>query len=316
MSEATRQLIMQTAERLGYFSMDQIRSLRAEYILPYPTEKKRFILVQTEQSVCYSRMLLEGLHNRFASFGHLIEIRMLPSSIQEADMPRWVEQSGLVYVDGLFIAPSIVPGAWEPVLFQLPVPKILLNFPPPGTRIDSVIWDIYEASYQSVAYLHSIGHRNIMYVGDTDSKRGFILRWQAFQQAMKVFGMDVDPVVHSTGERKDRKLWLDQLQRKLMHYAPSALLCGIDEEVSDVYQLCSQLHIRIPDQLSIVALLNEQPNSLPLFTRPHLSIWETGYRAADRMLWRIANPTLPYEHTRIQGEFIVGRTTAAVLGDA
>ncbi|WP_158606572.1 hypothetical protein [Paenibacillus ginsengarvi] len=33
-------------------------------------------------------------------------------------------------------------------------------------------------------------------------------------------------------------------------------------------------------------------------------------RAADRMLWRIANSSLPYEHIRIQGELRIGRTTA------
>jgi LacI family transcriptional regulator len=45
---------------------------------------------------------------------------------------------------------------------------------------------------------------------------------------------------------------------------------------------------------------------------PLLAIRETGYRAADRMLWRIANPSLPYEHIRIQGELKIGSTTASL----
>jgi LacI family transcriptional regulator len=238
---------------------------------------------------------------------------MLPRTIAESDMLEWAEQRGLEYADGLFITPSIVPVAWEPILFGLAVPKILLNFPPSGTRMDSVVWDIYEASFQSVAYLHSIGHRNIMYVGDTDAKRGFILRWQAFQQAMKKFGLEVDPSAHSIGEHSNKSSWLQELRSQILHYRPSAILCGIDEEVPDIVSLCEQLDLHIPEQLSLVALLNEQPDSLPLFTRPLLSIRATGYRAADRMLWRIANPTLPYEHTRIQGDFEVGNTTAPPL---
>ncbi|MBP1967604.1 hypothetical protein [Paenibacillus aceris] len=45
--------------------------------------------------------------------------------------------------------------------------------------------------------------------------------------------------------------------------------------------------------------------------RPQLAIRESGYRAADRMLWRIANPHLPYEHVRLQGDFFMGSTLSA-----
>ena len=161
MSETTRQLIVETAEKLSYFTKDQIRSLRAERIISYPIERKRFLLVQTEQSVSYNYLLFEGLYERFASFGHHIETSMLPTSIRETEMSDWLEEHGLEFADGLFITPSIVPKAWEPALFRLPIPKILLSFPPLGTKVDSVIWDIYEATYQAVAYLRSIGHHYV-----------------------------------------------------------------------------------------------------------------------------------------------------------
>ncbi|OPA80943.1 hypothetical protein BVG16_00935 [Paenibacillus selenitireducens] len=311
MSETTRQLIVETAEKLGYFTKDQIRSLRAERIISYPIERKRFLLVQTEQSVSYNRLLFEGLYERFASFGHQIETCMLPTSIRETEMSDWLEEHGLEFADGLFIAPSIVPKAWEPALFRLSIPKILLSFPPLGTKVDSVIWDIYEATYQAVAYLRSIGHHRIMYVGDTHYQRGFILRWQAFLHAMNEFHIEVDPDVHSISQRNTHPEWLDELRNKLIHYAPTAIICGVNEEVATVYQLCTELQLNIPQDISLIGILNEQPEQLPLFTRPLLSIREAGYRAADRMLWRIANPALPYEHIRIQGELFIGSTTAA-----
>jgi len=311
MSESTRQLIVETSEKLGYFTKDQIRSLRAERIVSYPMERMRFLLIQTEQSVGYNRLLLEGLHERFASFGHHIETCMLPGAIRETEMHDWIEVKGLEFADGLFIAPSIVPKAWEPALLRLSIPRILLSYPPLGTRVDSVIWDIYEATYQAVAYLQSIGHHRIMYVGDTHSQRGYILRWQAFLHAMNEFHTEVDPIVHSTSERSTHPQWLEELSDRLVHYAPTAIICGVDGEVAAVYQLCTKLQLNIPQDISIIGIMNEQQEQLPLFTRPLLSIRETGYRAADRMLWRIANPTLPYEHIRIQGELFIGSTTAA-----
>ncbi|MFH5184262.1 LacI family DNA-binding transcriptional regulator [Paenibacillus sp. TAB 01] len=129
MSEATRQLIVLTAEKLGYYTKDQIRSLKLERIAPYPVERQRFLLVQTEESVSYNRLLLEGLHQRFASFGHQLEPVVLPKTIGGKAMPGWLEEHGVHYADGIFIAPSIVPKAWEAPLFQLPLPRILLSFP-------------------------------------------------------------------------------------------------------------------------------------------------------------------------------------------
>jgi LacI family transcriptional regulator len=311
MSEITRQLIVQTAEKLGYFTKEQILSLRADRIIPYPLERKRFLLLQSTQSVNFYNLLLQGLRERFASLGHHIELLTLPSGIKEKAMSEWIERQGLEFADGLFIAPSIFPFEWEPKLLQLQVPKILLSYPPLGTKVDSVIWDIYEATFQAVAYLRSIGHTNIMYVGDTHRQRGYILRWQAFLHAMNEFRVQVDPSAHSISNRFSDTNWLEKLGEKLVRYAPTAIICGIDGEVPSVYQLCLQLGLRIPDDISMIGLLNEQPDSLPPFTMPLLAIRETGYRAADRMLWRIANPALPYEHIRIQGELRIGGTTAA-----
>lgn len=311
MSEATRQLIVHTAEKLGYYTMDQIRSLRLERIAPYPNERKRFLLVQTAESVAYNRLLLQGLQDRFFSFGHRIELLMLPQKIKKEHMNDWIEESGMAYADGIFIAPSIVPKAWESALFGLQLPRILLSFPPPGVKIDSVIWDIYEATFQAVTYLRSLGHERIMYVGDIHLQRGFILRWQAFCHAMNMLGVEIDPSMHSIGERTNQAQWREELLQQMEHFKPSAIICGIDHEVPVVYELCNELQWRVPEDISLVGLLNEQSESLPSFTRPLLSIRETGYRAADRMLWRIANPTLPFEHIRIQGDFFVGSTTSA-----
>ncbi|WP_127579895.1 LacI family DNA-binding transcriptional regulator [Paenibacillus koleovorans] len=313
MAESTRKLILATAEKLGYFSMEQIRSLKAELIPPYPHERKRFLLVQTEESVSYNKLMLEGLHERFASFGHRIELCRLPKDVGLPAIPRWVESSGMAYADGLFLAPSIVPRAWEAPILQLDTPKILLNFPPAGSRVDSVIWDIYEATYQAVAYLYGIGHRRILYTGDTYGQRGFILRWQAFQQAMREFGIAVDTQGHSISRRETGGLWLDELNGLIRANRPTAILCGISNEVEPVFRLLGSLGLRVPKDVSFVGMPNEQPGGLPLLTRPLLSIRETGYRAADRMLWRLANPTLPFEHTRIQGDFYIGETTRGLV---
>lgn len=309
MSESTRQLIMNTTERLGYYTREQLRSLKLERIEAYPSERLRFLLVHTREAIGSLQPLLEGLRNRFTAFGHRIEPVALPKEIPESGMEKWIGEQGLEYADGIFIAPSITPSAWETCLFRLRLPRILLNFPPPGLRLDSTVWDVYEAAYQAAAYLIEQGHRKLMYVGDIRAQRGYLLRWQAFCHALNAYGLDADPGMHSISDRTYAP-WEREVKLLLEKLNPSALLCGVHQEVETVYRICGELGLKVPADLSMIGFLNEQPSGLPDFTRPLLPVRETGYRAADRMLWRIANPMLPYEHIRIQGELHVGATTA------
>ncbi|RKN65494.1 LacI family DNA-binding transcriptional regulator [Paenibacillus ginsengarvi] len=311
MSEQTRSEVMKLAKEKGYWTKDQKRALHYENITPYPVLQRRFLLVQNVYSLNFNRLLLEGLHERFKEFGHRVEPVLLPPSLKERDFADWAEASEFQYAEGLFIAPRMGYETVENKLLQLPIPRLLLNYPPPESRLDSVIWDVHEAMHQSVRHLLRLGHKRIMYVGDESGQRGFALRWLAFAEAMRAGGETVDVSRHCT-VRKAGRQWLDDFEMRFRREKPTAIICGLDEEAAAVYDALRGMGVDVPGQCSFVAFLNEASDKLPGCSRPKLLIRETGYRAADRMLWRIANPHMPFEHIRLRGEFYAGRTTAAV----
>lgn len=312
MSERTRADVLELARRLGYHTRGQMESLATDGVSLFPQAKRRFLLLLCEASLNYNALLCEGLRERFQEFGHTVEALVLPERWTEREFDNWIKDSGVRYADGIFIAPRLYPSQWEDRLLALPVPRILLNFPPPEARVDSVIWDVYEAVFQAVRYMGRQGHRRILYVGDIRGQRGYILRWQAFREAMEelVPGQEVLPVRHGTAARDGSLSWLDPICRLIAEERPTAILCGIDEETPHVFRALDSLGMQVPEQCSVMALANTQHPQLPLITRPMLLIRETGYRAADRMLWRIANPHLPYEHIRLRGEILDGLTVA------
>ncbi|MDR6553816.1 LacI family DNA-binding transcriptional regulator [Paenibacillus qinlingensis] len=307
MSEQTRSEVFKLARELGYMTKDQKVTLQQDLISPYPVVQRRFVLVQNKQSLNFNRLLLQGLHERFMEFGHTVQPLLIPPKLKPSQFNDWAEEQGLLYAEGVFIAPRMNFDLLEQKLLELQIPRILLNFPPPESKVDSVIWDVYEAVYQAVRRLVRMGHRNILYVGDTKDQRGFVIRWQAFTEAMKEAGVNVDPTDHAI-ERDGSEGWLHDFERKYQLHQPTAVICGIDEEAAPVYHTLRRLGVNVPQQCSLVALLNEQIDTLPLCSRPQLPIREAGYRAADRMLWRIANPHLPFEHVRLQGDFFMGST--------
>ncbi|ANE45822.1 hypothetical protein SY83_05365 [Paenibacillus swuensis] len=307
MSEQTRSEVFKLARELGYLTKDQRQTLQLERVSPYPLIQRRFLLVQNKQSLNFNRLLLQGLHERFMEFGHTVQPLVIPPQLKVSQFGRWAEEQGVLLAEGLFIAPRMSDDEMERQLLNLPLPRILLNFPPPEAKVDSVIWDAYEAIHQAVRTLLRLGHTRIMYVGDIYNQRGFVLRWQAFHEAMRDAGMSVRSEEHGI-HRDDDQEWLSRFETVFRTYRPTAVVCGLDDEAELVYHALLRMGVSVPQQCSFMALLNEQRDTLPLCSRPQLLIRETGYRAADRMLWRIANPHLPYEHVRLQGSFIAGST--------
>ena len=303
MSEETRSRIARTAYLRGYLTVAQARELASRGIAPYPTFQLRFVLIQSRQSANYNQMLFGGLQQRLELLAHRLECHTLDAHLSDRAFWDWLEETNLPTADGLFIAPRLVSDTMERKLFALPIPKVLINYPKPLSAIDSVIWDVYEAVCLAVHQLVRLGHTRIMYVGDMDSQRGYIRRWQAFQEMMGEHGLAC--------AREDQLAggWdVAVLQERLEHSRPTALIVGIDEEIGRLLRSLDELNYQVPEQVSVIGLANGPVPSCPLLSRPELLIRETGYRAADRLLWRLANPSEPWEHIRIAGPFHEGGT--------
>lgn len=303
MSEQTRSDVFRLARELGYLTKAQANAFAYERISPYPVVQRRFVLLHTQQSLNFNRLLLDGLHDRFTEFGHRVDPVLIPPELRPDDFDEWAERTGLGYAEGAFIAPRMASAELERRLLALPVPRMLLNFPPHEVNVDSVIWDVEEAVHQSVMHLRRAGHSRILYVGNVVSQRGFRLRWKAFLEAA---GDDAPLAYTPEQETFDAAAFL----RTYRELRPSAIVCAIDELAAPLYRALSEAGVRVPRDCSLVGIVNEQTDDLPLLTRPLLPIKACGFRAADRMLWRIANPSAPYEHIRVRGGFYAGGTTA------
>ncbi|MDF2958551.1 MAG: LacI family transcriptional regulator [Paenibacillus sp.] len=311
MSEHTRHEVFELAQKLGYFTKEQERSLLYEGIPVFPAKSRRFIFAAAADLLLISplhRQLFKGLQERLSELGHKVEAVDIPLNLDNGiPFEQWLEQHGVLYADGIFITP-VVPVPIEAKLLALPIPRVLLNFPPAGVLADSIIWDVYDAVQQSVQYLVNMGHERIMYIGNTIQARGYKLRWQAFNEAISEAGLRTSPEDHMTETYKELDAWMAKFKQIFRRIRPTALLCTIDKDLSWIYYACSTMGIQIPGDCSIISLETAEDSFIPNVSRPNLLIKETGYRAADRMLWRIANPHLPCEHIRLRGGFYKGET--------
>lgn len=310
MSEETRAHVLRTAKQLGYRTREKAHSLAAERI-PLYTEKPRLfkMIVPSRAGTANTliHQLLTGIQETLSEFRHTLELVVaLDYSEQTERFEQWADKHHLIYADGLFVSP-LLESAFERRLLALPVPKILLNFPPKPASADSVIWDVGTAIRQSVDHLLACGHRRILFVGATRPHRGFRLRWRSFMEAMEDAGITVALEEHVTGTLS-KEDWISQVTDKLHSMRATAILSAINHDLAWIYHACSLLGKRIPNDYSLISLENSLNEWLPSLSRPLLPVRETGVRAGERMLWRLANPRAPYEHTMLQGQFFSGDT--------
>jgi LacI family transcriptional regulator len=309
MSLETRTAVLELAEKKGYMTREQKESTLFEHTSLMSLQPRRFLMVLEDGQPSLHNVQLElmkGLNERYHGTSSRVSPIFIPAKLVTKEaFDEWAEESGVIYADGVFI-PPMIPQDMEEWLLQLPVHRILLNFPPIGAQADSVIWDVYESVRQAVRVLIGNGHRNILYIGDTRGARGFRLRWSAFAETMADYGLPVREEDHLTYPFHSSYPWQEDFQTKLKNGKPTAILNTIEGNLPWVYYLCSQAGLRIPEDCSLVSLdIIDEPRS-PGLCYFYMPIRETGYRAADRMIWRIANPGRPYEHIRLQGHYVEG----------
>ncbi|MDF2926923.1 MAG: hypothetical protein K0R57_5837 [Paenibacillaceae bacterium] len=315
MSEATRRDIFRTARELGYMSKGQAAGLTAEQI-PWAGAGKprRFVMLLQNAHPFYS-VQVEGLHQRLDELGHVLTTIVLPNPPGgEQQLMEWLERSGVLFTDGLFLPPAL-PEWVEAVLLQLPLPKVMINFPPDAAEVDSVIWDVQHAVHLAMNVLHAHGHRSILFVGGIHGYRGFQLRWQAFIGACERLGLQLNLADHVTETKTNQAGWMGQLADKLRRGGYTAVLCATKEDAAWTYAVLQSAGIAVPGSVSVVGTDHEENPSLPELSRPLLLVREVGERAAELMLRRIANPQLPFEHVRLAGAFFAGATLARSLTD-
>jgi len=320
MSLETREAILKLAEEKGYRTREQQENALLDGTGLMQKGTRRFLFLVGFFSETH-QLLLQGIHDRFDPLQYRVDIIFLPEQIHsDTAWADGLEEHALLHADGLFIS-HMMPEPLEARLLRLHVPKILLNFPPPGAKVDSVIWDVQDAVRQAVRRLLDLGHRDIMYVGETHHPlgyRGYRLRWSVFQEEMELAGIAVDKSFHVTGRYNrngsvsdqfmDRERWLQEWESCIAKRKPTAILNAIDYDLAWIYHACNEFGIRIPQDCSLVSLRYEDGGFNHDVSRPLLPVRATGHRAAERMIWRIANPNHIYEHIRLQVQFIEGRT--------
>ena len=265
-------------------------------------------------------LIVANIDNPFMSeLAYHIEIRarekdynlMLCNSSHDPELERQVFAL-LVgrQVDGIILVPSCSDSykTLKPYIARVPtvfMSENLRDLPESYVAVDN-----YNGTRLGVEYLHSLGHRSILYLGRRKNSMTHQLRAEGYVDTCRALG--IEPVVCNSGFGFSSIQAGYQLARHIFQkpLKQTAIFAAADSLALGVMQAAEEAGIRIPEDLSLLGFDNIMYTELPKINlttieQPKKSM---ASMAVDVLLEKINDPNMGYSH-RILTPTLVERGT-------
>jgi LacI family transcriptional regulator len=217
------------------------------------------------------------------------------------------------YVDGMIISPIRVTADHLAALVDSPVPVVVIGQLAQDAPVDNVRTDSRRGIALAVDHLVATGRRRIGFVnGPLDTVPG-AARDAGFRAALDRHGIAVDENLIEVGDFQ-YAAGRSATERLLARAEPDALVCANDLIAAGALHTLLALGRRVPTDVALVGMDDTELAQMmfPQLSSVSLGSAERGRRAADLLLQRIAEPTLPARRASVEPSLVVRASSAAV----
>ncbi|MBN2354755.1 GntR family transcriptional regulator [candidate division KSB1 bacterium] len=170
------------------------------------------------------------------------------------------------------------------------IPVVTVDRKIPNVEIDSVTTDNFHGAYELTKLLIQLGHVRIAVTLST-SISSEMQRLEGYKQALLDHGMAIDPTLIITNKERFIESHYLQYAKFILSQRDkfTAIVAGSDRIAYVIYKVACEMHIKIPEELSIVGyddLTFRDSHPLDL-TTVHQPIYEMGQVAMRLLLERI-----------------------------
>jgi DNA-binding LacI/PurR family transcriptional regulator len=178
----------------------------------------------------------------------------------------------------------------------------------PGCAIDWVVSDYVGGSADATAHMLALGHRRLAFVDHSPDQEASLDKLAGCQQAVAaVAGAELLILDHDAvkGGRV-----MDEARRR----GVTAFLARDLFVMRDLLVVLDKAGLRVPDDVSVLALGGGSPSLLPGIwpSRVRIERERVGELAVQALIARIRGEAPSPQHILVPCEFVVGETTAAV----
>jgi LacI family transcriptional regulator len=216
--------------------------------------------------------------------------------------------------DGLIMVAPAEDSEVVSVMRDRGSPLVLVGTTAPSPGISSVDVDNYAIGYQAAKHLIALGHERLGFFGYIDVITSSLERETGFAQAISDLGISRENYHVFACDRKEHVANMGQVFLAIPpDQRPTGALCWHDGVAARLNDFVQASGVRVPDDLSIIGV-NDGPDCLS--SVPQLSSFTQtlpiiGRRAANLLMDRIEDPTIPDEIVRFQSKLVIRSSTSA-----
>lgn len=160
-----------------------------------------------------------------------------------------------------------------------------LNALPEEAQIDQVLCSGYRAARSAVAYLTGLGHRKILYIGETRNDE----RYQGYLDELKSAGVHASSTLAHQAPLSPQGGY--QCMRQILkgEWDCSAIFCANDDTAIGVIRAITEHGLNVPKDISVIGLDDIEISRYisPMLTTIHIPIEEMGVQATKILFDRI-----------------------------
>ena len=255
---------------------------------------------------------IEGLSHEAKRSGYALEVVTLKPAPMEQVLDVALEKAS----DGFVVLGTELSREDVESFRTLRKPLVFLDTYHEFLDFDFVDMNNGDSVFVILSHLHAMGHREIGFVRAAVETRNIRLREEGFYAGLARLGLEAhSPFVFSVdqtyhGAYDDMKAILAGAPR-----LPTALVCGNDIIASGCLKACSDIGIRVPDDLSIVGFDNLPLSAVvdPPLTTMQVSKAQIGRMAVQLLVSRLRSDTgMPSVKVLIGGKLIERRSVRRI----
>ena len=253
-SPSTRQVIHETAQRLGYqrnLAASQLRTNRS-YVLGIAVPD---YINPTMGKTIDGAEFVARMHGYTLMTGSTRE----SPEIEDQAVSRLLEQG----VDGLILVPTLLNPGLLKKIESTQTPYVLAFRKYVGYPSNSICCDDRLSGQLAAQALYDHGHRSFLYVASTRAQQISMERFNGFSQRLAELGIPPDQihVIVSNGSRRDAQnavsLWVEQFSPG-QKFPATAIFAFSDYTAFGVYTALREKGVRIPEDISVMGCDNNE----------------------------------------------------------
>lgn len=248
-NENTRQLVLKTADEMGYRRNELARAVVTGRMPAFAFLTLRYAL----ESEVVAR-ILNGVLDEAETCGYTVQVMRFATENDEDLVRRCIElrPAGIL---GIYV-PSSLLSILQQETERFHIPVVVLDSTPPIEGGTHILSDDEDGCRQAINHLASLGHRRIAMIAGLPHSVASNLRLQGYRAAMSALGYPILPGYEEIGH------WLPGPIEEATHrlfslpVPPTAVFCADDKTALVACRVLRSLGCHVPEDVSLVGFAN------------------------------------------------------------